>query len=87
MVDIPDVNQQEDSMKLVRLLLAATLGCVFAASAWSADTCKNRGELDAQFCDDDQDMVADAPKDPTTLRVARGGRLPQGGVFIGEPPT
>ncbi len=24
---------------------------------------------------------------PTTLRVARGGRLPQGGVFIGEPPT
>lgn len=30
----------------------------------AADTCKNRGTLDPRYCDDDGDLVADAPKDP-----------------------
>src|SRR5450830_1280955 len=54
----------EASMKLIRLLLAAILGCGFAVSAYAADTCKNRGELDVQYCDENMDLVADSPKDP-----------------------
>src|ERR1051325_644468 len=30
----------------------------------AADTCQNRGELDAMYCDENKDMVADVPKDP-----------------------
>lgn len=51
-------------MKLIRLLLAAILGFGVAVSAYSADACKNRGELDAQYCDENGDLVADTPKDP-----------------------
>jgi phosphonate transport system substrate-binding protein len=51
-------------MKLIRLLLAAIWVCGFAGSAYSADTCKNRGELDVQYCDENMDLVADSPKDP-----------------------
>ena len=52
-------------MKMFRLLLAALLTCMFGASALAADACKNRGELDPQYCDDNMDLVADAPKDPS----------------------
>jgi phosphonate transport system substrate-binding protein len=52
-------------MKLIRLLLAAIWVCGFAGSAYAADACKNRGELDPQYCDENMDLVADAPKDPT----------------------
>ena len=51
-------------MKEIRLLLAVILGCGFAAYAYAADGCKNRGDLDTQFCDENGDLVADAPKDP-----------------------
>ena len=46
----------------------------FATPAVNAQAdCKNRGELDAMYCDDNMDLVADAPKDakrfknPSTL--------------------
>lgn len=32
-------------------------------AAVSADACKNRGDLDVQFCDENGDLVADPPKD------------------------
>src|SRR5437667_1590999 len=32
--------------------------------AYAADACKHRGELDAMYCDDNNDMVADSPTDP-----------------------
>jgi phosphonate transport system substrate-binding protein len=51
-------------MKLFRVLVAALLAGGFAASALAADACKYRGELDPQYCDENMDMVADAPKDP-----------------------
>ena len=35
-----------------------------AVPAYAADACKNRGELDAMYCDSNNDMVADAPTDP-----------------------
>jgi phosphonate transport system substrate-binding protein len=45
---------------------AAVLGAIFAAGAAfaQADTCKNRGQLDTIYCDENNDLVADAPKDP-----------------------
>ncbi|MBS0314690.1 MAG: phosphate/phosphite/phosphonate ABC transporter substrate-binding protein [Proteobacteria bacterium] len=50
-----------------KLLLAAGLvaAYLFAASGAFAQTaCKNRGELDVAYCDDNGDLVADLPKDP-----------------------
>ena len=41
------------------LLLALPTLCSAAA-----DTCKNRGDLDERYCDEDRDLVADSPKDP-----------------------
>jgi len=36
--------------------------------AASADECKNRGQLDTLYCDDNNDLVADTPTDPKKLR-------------------
>jgi len=33
-----------------------------------AQECKNRGQLDALYCDENNDLVADVPTDPTKLR-------------------
>ena len=45
----------------------------FAALAFSTATfaqeCKNRGDLDPMYCDDNGDMVADVPKDPKKLKT------------------
>src|SRR5687767_15893668 len=55
--------------------LACALG-VFAlagAAYAQADDCKNRGQLDTLYCDENKDLVADTPKDskrwknPSTL--------------------
>ncbi|MBK9607060.1 MAG: phosphate/phosphite/phosphonate ABC transporter substrate-binding protein [Betaproteobacteria bacterium] len=46
---------------LTMLALAASLA---AAGAQAADTCKNRGDLDERYCDENRDLVADTPKDP-----------------------
>jgi phosphonate transport system substrate-binding protein len=45
----------------------AILIAAFSASA-GAQTCKNRGDLDSRFCDEDGDLVADTPKDPKQLQ-------------------
>ncbi len=39
-----------------------------AGSAEAQDSCKNRGELDAIYCDENGDLVADVPKDKKKLR-------------------
>ena len=36
---------------------------MLASLAVAADVCKNRGELDTMYCDDNSDMVADVPAD------------------------
>jgi phosphonate transport system substrate-binding protein len=47
-----------------RMLAVLTLALAsFAVGAQSGD-CKNRGELDALYCDENKDLVADSPKDP-----------------------
>jgi phosphonate transport system substrate-binding protein len=52
------------------LILAALALVASAASlpALAADACKNRGELDTIYCDDNDDMTADVPKDPKKWR-------------------
>src|SRR4249920_2984580 len=42
----------------------AVAGIVAALPALAADACKNRGELDIMYCDDNKDLVADVPSDP-----------------------
>ena len=37
---------------------------VWVAPSLAQDACKSRGDLDAQYCDDNGDLVADTPKDP-----------------------
>lgn len=58
--------------KLMPMFVFALL-LAFAAPAFAADDCKNRGALDVAYCDENGDLVADTPKDkkawkdPSTL--------------------
>jgi phosphonate transport system substrate-binding protein len=60
----------------MRMKIALAAGAALTLSAMPAlgqDTCGNRGQLDAMYCDENNDLVADAPtdvakqKDPPTL--------------------
>lgn len=46
------------------MLIPMTYGSIVAAQ----DECSNRGALDAQYCDENGDLVADAPTNPEELR-------------------
>src|SRR3954447_12134370 len=48
--------------------IAALALMLSAASVAAADECKHRGQLDALYCDDDHDLVADVPSDPKKWR-------------------
>jgi phosphonate transport system substrate-binding protein len=39
-----------------------------AVQALAQESCANRGELDALYCDENRDLVADTPKDPKKLK-------------------
>jgi phosphonate transport system substrate-binding protein len=41
---------------------------ITATAAFAQDSCANRGALDAQYCDADGDLVADAPEDESEQR-------------------
>lgn len=47
-----------------KVLIAATAFALLATNVWSQATCKSRGDLDVNYCDENGDMVADLPKDP-----------------------
>lgn len=51
-------------------LAASALGLAVSAGAAAAqsDGCSHRGQLDTLYCDENQDLVADAPKDPRKWR-------------------
>ena len=57
-------------------VFAAIAGLIVAGAQTSAQECSNRGQLDTLYCDDNNDLVADAPtdprkwKDPSTLVFA-----------------
>src|SRR4051794_22418603 len=39
-----------------------------SGTALAQDMCKNRGQLDTLYCDENNDLVADAPTDPKKQR-------------------
>ena len=45
-------------------IIGAAVSIFSANAAFAQDSCKNRGQLDTNYCDDNNDLVADAPKDP-----------------------
>ena len=46
------------------------LSVMFAGLALAqSDVCKNRGDLDAQYCDENRDLVADPPKDSRKFKI------------------
>ena len=49
-------------------LIFAAAGFACATSAVAQDACKSRGQLDDRYCDENGDLVADVPKDPSKLR-------------------
>ncbi|MGB7391887.1 phosphate/phosphite/phosphonate ABC transporter substrate-binding protein [Marinomonas sp.] len=51
---------------LTGLLVSGSL--LFAAATTHAAECSNRGVLDEKFCDENMDLVADTPKDPSQWR-------------------
>jgi len=53
-------------MRWSNCLLALSLAC--CANAWGQDNCAYRGDLDAQYCDANHDLVADPPSDPKRLK-------------------
>ena len=48
-------------LALLRVLLGTFAVAVFASSANAAE-CKNRGDLDTRYCDENGDLVADTPR-------------------------
>src|SRR4051812_28537519 len=52
-------------MRPVWLVLVLALG---ATQALAQEACSNRGELDALYCDENRDLVADVPKDARKLK-------------------
>lgn len=47
-----------------------SIGLLSAGPA-AAEDCTHRGDLDAPFCDQDHDLIADRPTDPSALRSPR----------------
>jgi len=47
--------------------IAIALGLA-AGQALAQDSCSNRGDLDLLYCDENRDLVADAPKDPKKFK-------------------
>ena len=49
---------------LATAMLANLAGSLVAAGSATAQECQNRGQLAAPYCDNNKDLVADAPTDP-----------------------
>jgi phosphonate transport system substrate-binding protein len=63
-------DQMRDGWRRVaRASLSATvIWMVASATTALAEECKNRGQLDTLYCDEDNDLVADVPNDPKKLK-------------------
>ena len=51
-------------MPRLKLLLSSALIALACSPVLAQDGCKQRGELDAPYCDEDGDLLADTPPDP-----------------------
>jgi phosphonate transport system substrate-binding protein len=50
--------------RLATGVLGVIIGAFAAGAALAQDeTCKNRGQFDTLYCDEDHDLVADLPRD------------------------
>ena len=55
----------DGSLRLKRRLLPLALCAVLlSAAAGAEDACRQRGDLDSLFCDENGDLLADTPRDP-----------------------
>ncbi|HEV8436478.1 MAG TPA: phosphate/phosphite/phosphonate ABC transporter substrate-binding protein [Methylomirabilota bacterium] len=54
-------------MRARTLTALVLVAMAWAAIALAADPCRHRGHLDAMYCDDNSDGIADPPKDPARL--------------------
>ncbi len=68
-MNLPMPNESPASHRL-RLLAALCLLalCFDAQAAYTPAECKHRGELDALYCDENKDLVADPPKDASRFK-------------------
>ena len=58
------------SKSVMMIALAMLVGLLVQVHTASAQNdCKNRGELDANYCDENKDLVADVPKDPKKFKT------------------
>lgn len=48
--------------------VAVSVALVMSAGATAAQECRNRGQLDTLYCDENNDLVADVPTDPKKLK-------------------
>ena len=48
-------------------LIALVLALAVPGGALASEPCAHRGKLDVLYCDEDRDLVADVPRDPTKL--------------------
>ncbi len=55
-------------MNSKQFLSAACMTLLFGTGAYAQEDCKSRGELDTTYCDENKDLVADAPKDAKRLK-------------------
>ena len=56
------------SFAIAAVLALASLLALAPAASFAQD-CKSRGDLDARYCDDNGDLVADTPKDHKKLKT------------------
>ncbi len=49
------------------VIVGAALAAMLGATGVGAAECSNRGALDQRYCDENNDLVADAPEDPSEL--------------------
>ena len=54
-------------MKSAAIACAAAVLSVLATNLLAQEACSHRGELDALYCDENRDLVADPPKDPMKM--------------------
>jgi phosphonate transport system substrate-binding protein len=55
-------------IRMSHAIIAAVAVAFSAGTALAQDSCKNRGQLDDRYCDDNGDLVADVPADPAKQR-------------------
>ena len=54
-------------LSMIRLMVLAVAAASLASTGAMAAECKNRGDLDSRYCDNDGDLVADTPSDSGEL--------------------